>query len=196
MAGPSSAPRRPGRPAAASREAFVAAAAEQFARGERVDVSVLTERLGGSRMTVYRWFGSRDGLVGEVIAREAERILRRARKRTRGSGPQALLETFDAANRAIVASAPLRAYLRREGTAALRVLTASGGLVQPRTVACVEALVRAEGEATGWTPELDPPTLAYAIVRLAEAFIYSDAVIDIRGDVDRLRATQAALLHV
>ena len=41
-----------------------------------------------------------------------------------------------------------------------------------------------------------PSTLAYAIVKLAEAFLFNDAVAGIRGDVDRLREVEAALLGV
>jgi hypothetical protein len=37
-------------------------------------------------------------------------------------------------------------------------------------------------------------TLAYAIVRLAESFLYNDAIIGIRGDTERLREVQALLL--
>jgi len=43
---------------------------------------------------------------------------------------------------------------------------------------------------------VDPATLAYAIVRLAEAFLYNDATAALRGDVDRLREIEAALLGV
>jgi AcrR family transcriptional regulator len=194
MNAPPATDRRRGRPPAASAEDVVAAAAVRFAAGERVDVTAISEQLGSSRMTVKRWFGSREGLIGEVLARESERILLAARRRAPGSGPQALLDAFDAANRAIAAAEPLRSYLRREGPAAFRVLTASDGVVQPRTVACVEQIIRAEMQRSGWTPVLDPASLAYAIVRLAEAFIYSDALADIRGDVDRLRETEAVLL--
>jgi hypothetical protein len=42
----------------------------------------------------------------------------------------------------------------------------------------------------------DPQTLAYAIVRLAEAFLYNDAAFGIRGDHERLREVEAALLGV
>ena len=35
---------------------------------------------------------------------------------------------------------------------------------------------------------------AYAIVRLAEAFLFNDATAGLRGDVDRLREIEAALL--
>ena len=41
----------------------------------------------------------------------------------------------------------------------------------------------------------DAPTLAYAIVRLVEAFLYNDAAAGLRGDADRLRVVLAALLR-
>ena len=43
-------------------------------------------------------------------------------------------------------------------------------------------------------PPVEPATLAYAMVRLAEAFLYNDAAAGIRGDVDRLREVEAAML--
>ena len=52
----------------------------------------------------------------------------------------------------------------------------------------------ASPRATG--PPVDPSTLAYAIVRLAEAFLFNDATAAMRGDVDRLREIEAALLGV
>jgi hypothetical protein len=63
-------------------------------------------------------------------------------------------------------------------------------------VASIERAIRAElGEEAG-IGGIDPGTLAFAIVRLAESFLYNDASSDIRGDVDRLRDVQAALLGI
>ena len=46
--------------------------------------------------------------------------------------------------------------------------------------------------------DFDPPmpaaVLAYAMVRLGEAFLYNDALAGIRDDTQRLRQVQAALL--
>jgi hypothetical protein len=47
-----------------------------------------------------------------------------------------------------------------------------------------------------YDPPVEPSTLAYAIVRLAEAFLFNDAAAGMRGDVDRLRDVEAALLGV
>jgi hypothetical protein len=63
-------------------------------------------------------------------------------------------------------------------------------------VARITALVAEEASAGTYEPPVDPETLGYAIVKLAEAFLFSDAVAGVRGDVDRLRDVEAALLGV
>jgi AcrR family transcriptional regulator len=186
--------RPPGPPAATSREAVIEAARRQYLAGERLDVRALASELGLARATVYRWFGSRERLLGEVIARESEEYFRRVRARVKGRGARALLETFDRINRGVARSRPLRRYLEQERESALRVLTGSGGVVEPRSVAAIAELIEAEVDRGAYEPPLEPGTLAYAIVGLANAFIYNDAVAGIRGDVDRLRDVEAALL--
>jgi hypothetical protein len=78
----------------------------------------------------------------------------------------------------------------------MRLLTSSGGPVQPRAVASVKALIDAEVEVGRYDPPADTGTLAYAVVRLCEAFLYNDAAIGIRGEYERLREVQAALLGI
>jgi AcrR family transcriptional regulator len=174
----------------------LAAARRRYLEGLRVDVRAIAAELGLARATIYRWYGSREGLVGEVIAREAEEYFPRVRARVKGRGAPALLETFDQINRGLARSRALRTYLEQEREAALRTLTSSGGIVEPRAVASIAALIEDEVAAGAYDPPVDVPTLAYAIARLADAFLYNDAVAGIRGDVDRLRAVEAALLGV
>ena len=119
----------------------------RYLRGLRVDVQAIAAELGLGRTTVYRWFGSRDELLGEVIVRAAEPVLAEARKGARGEGAEALLDTFDRFNRSIAASTALRRFIERERDAALRVITSSSGRVQPRIVAMITALISAEVRA-------------------------------------------------
>src|SRR3954453_20772420 len=94
-----------GRPAAATREELLRAATARYLRGRRIDVQALAAELGLGRTTVYRWFGSREALIGEVLWRTAEPLLTSARAGAEGSGGAALLDTFDRLNRAL-AEAP------------------------------------------------------------------------------------------
>lgn len=185
---------RRGRPPAASREDVLEAALARYLRGQRVDVQAIAAGLGLGRTTIYRWFGSREGLVGEVLVRAAEPLVADARAGVKGRGGRALLDTFDRINRGLSEAPALRRFLEQERDA-LRILTSSTGVVQARMVALVEALIEDEVRAGAYEPPVEPGTLAYAIVRLAEAFLYNDAD-GIRGDVERLREVEAALLGV
>jgi AcrR family transcriptional regulator len=187
---------RRGRPATASREDVLRLARAQFLAGQRVDVSVVARELGLGRATIYRWFGSRDGVLGEVIVDELQVLLESARRRVRLRGAKGLLEVFDRVNRALSRSQPLRRLLEQEREGALRLLTSGGGPVQARAVAAIQALIDDEVSAGRYDPPADTVTLAYAIVRLADAFLYNDAAVGIRGDWERLRQIEAALLGV
>ena len=54
----------------------------------------------------------------------------------------------------------------------------------------VERLIVAEVRSGAFAPTAEPGSLAYAIVRLAESFLYNDAIVGIRGDIARLREVQ------
>ena len=188
--------RPPGRPAAATREQVLERALHHYLRGRRVDVQAIAAELGLARTTIYRWFGSREGLIGEVLFAAAEPLLVRARKDARGRGARLLLDTFDRFNRSLADAPALRRFVEAERDAAIRIITSGAGTLQPRIVASIQAVIDDEARAGRYDPPIDSSTLAYAIVRLAEAFLFNDVVAGIRGDVDRLRAVEAALLGV
>jgi len=185
---------RRGPTAGATREEVLAAATELYLSGERVDILAIASQLGVGRATVYRWFGSRERVIGAVVTRIAEGLVADARAQARGRGARRLLEIFDHLNRALADSSTLRRFLQEERRTALRIITSSDGIVQPRMVELVREAIDEEVTAGSYEPPVDTGTLAYAIVRLAEAFLFNDAVADIRGDVDRLRDLEAALL--
>jgi AcrR family transcriptional regulator len=174
----------------------MAAAMRRFVRGERIDVQAIAQELGLGRTTIYRWFGTREDLLGEVVLRAAAPLMTTARREAQGSGGEALLDTFDRFNRSLASAPALRRLLEQERQTALRVLASGSGSVRPAMVEAVRELIEAEIEFGGYVPPAAPETLAYAIVRLAEAFLYNDAEAELRGEVDRLREVEAALLGV
>jgi AcrR family transcriptional regulator len=188
--------RKRGRPPTASRDDVLRLVTEQYIAGQRVDLTVVASRLGLSRATIYRWFGSREAILGRVIAGQLEQLVQHTRRVVRRRGAAGLLEVFDRINRSLARSVALRRLLEQEPGGAMRVLTSSSGVVQPTAVGCVEQLIADEVAAGRYDAPADPETLAYAIVRLAEAFLYNDAAIGIRGDHARLREVEAALLGI
>lgn len=171
------------------------AAIDMFLAGKRLDVNAIAAQLGVGRASIYRWFGSRDGLLGAAIARQLERMIDHADRRSRARGGRRLSEILDRTVHGLVENASLRTYFDNESTAALRLITRSDGLVHPAAVEIVEHLIE-RAQTQGYEPPIDPNTLAYALVRLWEAFLYNDAVAGFRGDVERLRQVQTALLRL
>ena len=167
----------------------------RYLRGRRVDVREIASELGLGRTTVYRWFGSREGLIGEVLADAGEPLLNEARAEAKGRGGVALLDTFDRLNRKLVDAPALLHFVEQERDAALRILTMDG-IPQRRMVGNITRLIENEVRHGAYAPPVEPATLAYAIVKLAEAFLFNDAAAGMRGDVDRLRDVEAALLGV
>src|SRR5438874_11078339 len=95
----------------------------RYLRGQRVDVQAIAGELGLARTTIYRWFGSRDELLGEVLVRAGEPLLERARANAKGTGGTALLDTLDRFNRGLAEAPALRKFVEHERDAALRVIT-------------------------------------------------------------------------
>jgi AcrR family transcriptional regulator len=172
------------------------AAVHRYLRGSRVDVQAIAAEIGVGRATVYRWFGSRDNLIGEVVIRATEPVLAEARAGLEGRGGPGLLDTFDRFNRALADAPALRAFVDHERDAALRLIASGAGIVQLRIVELITALITEEVEAGTYEAPVEPAILGFAIVKLAQAFLFNDGVAGIRGDVDRLREVEAALLGV
>jgi AcrR family transcriptional regulator len=185
-----------GRPAAATREEVLEAAMHRYLRGQRIDVQAIAAELGLARATIYRWFGSREELIGEVLFLAADPLLQEARREAEKRGGSVVLNTFDGFNRSLADAPALRRFVEAERDAAVRIITSGAGTLQPRIVARIQEVIEAEIEAGRYRAPVEPSTLAYAIVKLAEAFLFNDAAAGMRGDVDRLREVEAALLGV
>lgn len=170
-------------------------AKDQFRTGERIDISAIATTFGMSRATVYRWFGSRRGLIEEVLLGEFQEMAGRAVARAAGTGAKRLLSLLDGFNRQLLASSALLAFIRHDPEG-LSIITSETGLVQPTVVAVLRAEIERSVTEDGYRPRVDPPTLAYALVRLAEVFMYDDAVTGIRGEHERFHEVAAALLGV
>jgi hypothetical protein len=88
-----------------------------------------------------------------------------------------------------------RRLLDEEPTVAIRVLTDPHGRVQPRVMAAHVALLRRDVEAGGFVPAVSLDSLCYAIVRLGEAFLYSDVLASRAPDLEAASTLLAALVE-
>src|SRR6185503_15545251 len=97
-----------------------ALAREKFLAGDRVDMGALATELGINRATLYRWVGSRELLLGEVIASFSVATLERAKREVKGSGPKYVAGVVQRVLEQIQTFEPMQSFLERDPAYALR----------------------------------------------------------------------------
>jgi AcrR family transcriptional regulator len=171
------------------------ALAEQTIRdGERLDMRALAHELGIGRATLYRWTGSRDQLLGEVLWGMAHPLWAECEAEATAEGTERVAEVLCRYMERVAASEPLRRLLDTEPETALRILMTSDGPVQDRTVGVVEEMLATESANGAQLPDVDPRQLAFAIVRMGESFLYADRVAAAEPDVETATAVVRLLL--
>jgi hypothetical protein len=181
-----------GRPTAL--DAFKAAR-RKFIAGERIEMQALAEEVGTSRVTLHRWVGTRDLLLGEILWSLTEPTLENARKATRRRGGAGVAEAWGRFLRTVNDAAFMRAFLEREPEIALRVLTTKSSPLQARLVDAVAEMVSVEVEAGRLKPPMEVHDLAYVMVRLGESFVYADIITGSKPEPEKAEQATAALLR-
>lgn len=150
----------------------------------RVDMGELARTLGISRATLWRRIGSRDRLLGALLWYRARLGVAAAHAACGAcAGVERVLFMNDFLMRRFNEQAPLRRLLEEEPEIALRVLTSKHGPVQPGLTAVQRRLLEEEQEL-GLVLAMPADTLAFAIVRLGESFLYSDVIADHEPDIE------------
>ncbi|MFC6881739.1 MULTISPECIES: QsdR family transcriptional regulator [Actinomadura] len=189
MAAPPREPPETGRP---DRRAAVRLARRCFLAGRRIEMNALAAELGVSRVTLNRWVGSRDRLIGEINWSLAEPALREARARAAGTGADAVAATMEEFTRTVLAAPFMHVFLRREGDIALRVLTTNRSDLQRNIIGFVERTLHEERVVP--PAPLDLSDLAYVVVRIGESFTYIDMITGGAPDPAKIGHAVRALL--
>lgn len=172
----------------------LAAARRKFLHLERVDMNELANDLGVGRATLYRWVGSRDALLGEVLWSLSEQGLAIARQRAKGDGADWFLSIYAAFGDVIIESAAVRHFAETEPECALRVMTTQVSPQQRRVIDYYRDLLIEAKETKGLQLRLDPETLAFVLVRLAESFLWTDLITGEEPDLTKAREVARMIL--
>ena len=161
-------------------------ARRRFLDAERVDMSALADELGINRVTLYRWVGSRDQLLVEIIWSLARRTLDNIEGEADDAGPERIVRIVTRFLEDVIANPGMQRWLAEEGEHAMRLLTRHDTGFQPRLIAAIRERLEAE--------RLDLPAdlgeVAYVIVRLIESYTYLDLIT---GEVPDARRAEPIL---
>lgn len=171
-----------------------------FLVGERVDMQALARGLNVDRATVYRWVGSRDQLLTEIlwslidptIADLRKAHCRAGQPTAGGQSPAAAVIT--GAIRAVIVNPGMQCFLDREGDLALRLLTTKASDFEARLVALITGLVSDEASAGRLAAAVPLDDLPYVLVRIMESYIYLGLITGEHPDPDRAARVINALL--
>lgn len=156
-----------------------------FLSGERIDMSALADALGVNRVTLYRWYGSRDKFLVELIWSLARDTLDIAERQTRTRGAKRVVAVVTRFLDDVITNPGMQRWLADEGEHAMRLLTRHETDFQPRLIAAIEALLEAETDAGRLDLPVELHELAYVIVRLIESYTYLDLITGERPDASR-----------
>jgi AcrR family transcriptional regulator len=148
----------------------------KFLAGERIDMSAVADQLGINRVTLYRWIGSRDRLLVEVIWSLADRALTASYRSTKAQGAERIVQVTTRFIDTVIANPGMKSWLVDEGEQAMRLLTRHETDFQPRLIDAIERLLTDERDAGRLDIPVDLHDLAYVMVRLIESYIYLDLI--------------------
>jgi AcrR family transcriptional regulator len=151
-------------------------ARRKFLEGERIDMTMLARELGINRVTLYRWVGSRERLLVEVMWSLWRGTMDGARGGATGTGGERVAQIITGSLEALINHPGWRRQLAEEGELIMRLLTRSDAGVQPRIIAAYRELLAEEVDAGHLELPADLDELAYALVRISESYVYRELI--------------------
>jgi hypothetical protein len=171
-------------------------AREVFIASRRIDMGSLATTLGVDRTSLFRWVGNRDALLSEVLWSLAVPTLVQAEHATTdATGAPRIAAILTHFVDDLITADYFRQFLRREPARALRLLTTKESPIQRRYVATADWLVRREMGDAPLGGAIDPPGLAYLLVRMSESFTYADLISGDTPSAERARNAFRLLLR-
>ncbi len=161
---------------------------------EPFDVRAIAEELELGRTTLYRWFGPRETLLGEVLWTLARDTMTRAYDGAHGRGAARLRAASEQFIRETTAFEPLLHLLRTDPQGTVSVLMTPAGGVQDRLVDLFAQLVEHERRLGEYRPAMEAHALAYLVVQVGMGFMFGSALLALPPDIDRAVAATSAMV--
>ncbi len=169
-------------------------AQRMFQAGQRVDMQNLARRLGVDRATLYRWVGSREQLLAEVLWNLMARTVQRLRESSGAGARPVAADIVTGAAQATMTNLGMQRFLDREGDLALKLLTTKASEFQQRLIQLIGEVVDADrrrGHLHSTVPAADLP---YVLVRIMESYVYLSLITGDEPDAARASSVIHALL--
>ena len=170
------------------------AALQLWVSSKSIELVTIAEQLGIGRATIFRWVGSRDLLIGEVLWHACSSMWSLALQQAQGRGAERAADAAYRMMSGVLAFEPFSHFLQRDAEYALRLLMGRDSLVQTRIITEVSRELSALIEQREMATTLPVDDLAFMLVRIVESCIYSDQIAGRAPNPELARETIRILL--
>ena len=169
----------------------------KFLGKDRIDMSAMARELDINRATLYRWVGSREQFLVEMIWFMTVKSLERLEQTTDSIGPDRIIDVTIEFAEEVIENPGMKHWLATEGESAMSLLTRHESGYQPRLIAWVEdSIDRQIRDGNMNLPEgVEPYELAYVIERMMGGYIYLDLITGEKPDARRAEPLLQMLLR-
>jgi AcrR family transcriptional regulator len=165
-----------------------------FQAGQRLDMQALARTLGVDRATLYRWVGSREQLLVEVLWNMMSRTVRRLRQSGGNAARPLAGDIVTGMAEAAITNPGMQRFLEQEGELALRLLTTRASVFQQRLIQLVSEVVDTDRSKGRLHSSVPPADLPYVLVRIMESYVYLSLFTGDQPDAARASSVIHALL--
>jgi len=163
--------------------------------GGRIDMSAMSRDLGVNRVTLYRWVGSREQLLVELIWSFSAKTLSDLDRACGATGGERIVQVITGFLDAVITNPGMRHWLATEGESAMRLLTRYETDFQPRLVSWIETALEEETSAGNMDLPAPLSEVAYVIEQLIESYVYLDLITGEEPDAHRAEPILRMLLR-
>ena len=158
-------------------------------------MTAIADELGINRVTLYRWVGSRDALLVEVLWSLADRVLTWADEQSGGAvGGERIVDVITRFLNRVIIDRGMQRFLGDEGELAMRLLTRVDHDFQRRLTRAIHELLAAEADAGHLHLSADLNEVAFALVRIIESYTYLDLILGEKPEAARAEPILRLLL--
>ena len=158
-------------------------------------MSEIAAELGVNRVTLYRWFGTRDDFVVEVVWSLALTTFKWVEAKVSAKGAERIVAVVAGFLDTIITNAGMQRWLGEDGEHAMRLLTGRRTDFQQRLIGEIQRRLQEETDASRLHLPVDLHELAYVIVRLIESYTYLDLITGEQPDAGRAEPILRMLLR-
>jgi AcrR family transcriptional regulator len=170
-------------------------AKRNFLRQQRIDMSVLAEQLEISRVTLYRWVGSREKLLVEVTWSLTEFTIGELNREVRATGSERVVRIAAGFLRQVIDNAGMKHWIATEGELAMRLMTRRDTDFQPRLIESFRQILQEETDAGRMSLPADLDEVAYVIVRIIESYTYLNIITGQEPNIEKAEGVLRLLLR-